>query len=78
MHPHRLSLRELAAHAAVRRLRDNGNGLTGAEAFAQWMDDPSSHLWDTEQPWNYTAGCGPRNTPGPEKRGADGGGVLQK
>lgn len=49
--------------------RDNGNGLTGAEAFAKWMVDPTTHLWDTEQPWNYTKGCGTINTPGPEKRG---------
>ena len=49
----------------------NGDGLTGAEAFAQWMGDPkgsATQLWDTEQPWNYTEGCGKGNTPGWEKR----------
>ena len=50
----------------------DGSGLTGAQAFAQWMVNPkgsATHLWDTEQPWNYTKGCGKGNTPGPEKRG---------
>ena len=58
--------------------RDNGNGLTGAEAFAKWMVDPTTHLWDTEQPWNYTTGCGAFNTPGPEKRGMNEDDTLKK
>ena len=51
----------------------DGSGITGAQAFAQWMTNPKgspTHLWDTEQPWNYTKGCGNAdNTPGWEKRG---------
>lgn len=58
--------------------RDNGNGLTGAEAFAKWMVDPTTHLWDTEKPWNYTTGCGAVNTPGPEKRGMNEDDTLKK
>jgi hypothetical protein len=50
----------------------NGNGLTGAEAFGQWMVDPkntkTTHLWNIVDTWNYTSGCG-GNVPGPEKRG---------
>ena len=52
-------------------VRADGDGLTAAEAFAGWMVDPkesATQLWDTEQPWNYTGGCGQDNTPGWEKR----------
>ena len=48
-------------------VRYNGDGITGAEAFGKWMVDPpnpsQTHLWNTDEPWNYTRGCGKGNRP---------------
>jgi len=53
---------------------DGRSGMTGAEAFGQWMADPpaaESHVWNDAAVWNATseAICTPLNVPGWEKRG---------
>ena len=54
-------------------VKDQSSGLTGAQAFGQWMTDPvgcSKHLWNAQAAWNVTSEsiCGADNTPGWEQR----------